>query len=73
MFAKRNYSLKLFLKLIQDDVFWVFGTDVMVSVATGLDIPIKLVFPKSAIMGSNMMLGLGDIVGNVLISSESSR
>jgi minor histocompatibility antigen H13 len=27
------------------DIFWVYGTDVMVSVAKNLDIPIKLVFP----------------------------
>ncbi|KAJ7725835.1 peptidase A22B, signal peptide peptidase, partial [Mycena maculata] len=29
------------------DVWWVFGTDVMVKVATSLDVPIKLLFPKS--------------------------
>lgn len=27
------------------DIFWVYGTDVMVSVAKNIDIPIKLVFP----------------------------
>ena len=27
------------------DIFWVYGTDVMVSVAKNLDIPIKLLFP----------------------------
>jgi minor histocompatibility antigen H13 len=27
------------------DIFWVYGTDVMVTVAKNLDIPIKLVFP----------------------------
>jgi minor histocompatibility antigen H13 len=27
------------------DIFWVYGTDVMVTVAKKLDIPIKLLFP----------------------------
>ena len=27
------------------DIFWVYGTDVMVTVAKNLDIPIKLLFP----------------------------
>ena len=27
------------------DIFWVYGTDVMVTVAKNLDIPIKLMFP----------------------------
>ncbi|ORY51596.1 hypothetical protein BCR33DRAFT_676131 [Rhizoclosmatium globosum] len=56
------------------DVFWVFGTEVMVTVAKGLDVPIKVVFPKSfiAILEQGIlnkpegvgftMLGLGDIV-----------
>jgi minor histocompatibility antigen H13 len=46
------------------DVFWVFGTEVMVSVAKGLNAPIKLMFPKA--LGVKpmpfSMLGLGDIV-----------
>ncbi|POM79349.1 Aspartyl protease family A22B, partial [Phytophthora palmivora] len=28
------------------DIFWVFGTDVMVTVATSFDAPIKLIFPR---------------------------
>jgi len=53
------------------DVFWVFGSksvfgsNVMVSVATGVEAPIKLLFPRK--MGGcgmlqHSMLGLGDIV-----------
>lgn len=44
------------------DVFWVFCTPVMVSVAKNFDAPIKLLFPK--LLGSTeySMLGLGDIV-----------
>lgn len=49
------------------DVFWVFGTDVMVSVAKKFDAPIKIVFPQdfliSGFWGKHFaMLGLGDIV-----------
>ncbi|KAF9531605.1 signal peptide peptidase-domain-containing protein [Crepidotus variabilis] len=47
------------------DIWWVFGTEVMVKVATTLDVPIKLLWPKSILLGSGRgytMLGLGDVV-----------
>jgi len=49
------------------DVFWVFGTDVMVTVAKSFEAPIKLVFPQDflerGVFGTHFaMLGLGDIV-----------
>jgi minor histocompatibility antigen H13 len=46
------------------DIFWVFGTDVMVSVAKAFDAPVKLLFPKSFAdeVLQFSMLGLGDIV-----------
>ena len=46
------------------DIFWVFGTDVMVSVAKGLEAPIKVVFPLDfqAETLKFTLLGLGDIV-----------
>jgi minor histocompatibility antigen H13 len=46
------------------DIFWVFGTDVMVSVAKSFDAPIKLVFPRNIFAEEFKfsMLGLGDIV-----------
>ncbi|XP_070555809.1 minor histocompatibility antigen H13-like isoform X2 [Ptychodera flava] len=49
------------------DIFWVFATDVMVSVAKSFEAPIKLVFPQDLLEkgldASNFaMLGLGDIV-----------
>jgi minor histocompatibility antigen H13 len=50
------------------DIFWVFGTDVMVTVAKNLDGPIKLLFPRSLIPNQETgkielsLLGLGDIV-----------
>lgn len=47
------------------DIGWVFGTKVMVEVATSLDVPIKILWPKSLWFTSERgatMLGLGDIV-----------
>ena len=47
------------------DVFWVFGTDVMVTVAKSFQAPIKLVFPRGWDQPKEKqfsMLGLGDIV-----------
>ncbi|KAJ2779076.1 hypothetical protein GGI15_003989 [Coemansia interrupta] len=49
------------------DIFWVFGTEVMVSVAKSFDAPIKVVFPRNLVGGGDealrmTMLGLGDIV-----------
>lgn len=47
------------------DVYWVFGTNVMVEVATSLDVPIKILWPKSLSFTTEKgvtMLGLGDIV-----------
>lgn len=49
------------------DIFWVFGTNVMVTVAKSFEAPIKLVFPQDllehGLSARNFaMLGLGDIV-----------
>lgn len=51
------------------DIFWVFGTPVMVTVAKKLDGPIKLLFPRSMELSEETgyfkdlsLLGLGDIV-----------
>lgn len=49
------------------DVFWVFGTNVMVTVAKSFDAPIKLIFPQDLIehgiyADKYALLGLGDIV-----------
>jgi len=46
------------------DIFWVFGTDVMVTVAKSFDAPVKLLFPKQLFAEQLQfsMLGLGDIV-----------
>jgi len=46
------------------DIFWVFGTEVMVTVAKSFDAPIKLLWPKNFFADPMQfsMLGLGDIV-----------
>lgn len=48
------------------DIFWVFGTDVMVTVAKSFDAPIKLIFPRALATADTdavfSILGLGDIV-----------
>lgn len=47
------------------DIWWVFFTEVMVTVAKSFDAPIKLLFPKNLLSGAELefaMLGLGDIV-----------
>ncbi|WRT65822.1 uncharacterized protein IL334_002772 [Kwoniella shivajii] len=47
------------------DIFWVFATPVMVTVAKGIDAPIKIMSPKTSPFGHPKefsMLGLGDIV-----------
>jgi len=49
------------------DIFWVFGTNVMVTVAKSFDAPIKLIFPQDIIehglyADKMALLGLGDIV-----------
>lgn len=62
------------------DIFWVFGSEVMVSVATQIDTPGKLLFPRDlSQMASGSMqypyaiLGLGDIcVPGLFISLAQS-
>jgi len=47
------------------DIFWVFGTDVMETVAKNINGPIKLLFPRKVVIESNKdlsLLGLGDII-----------
>lgn len=49
------------------DIFWVFGTDVMVTVSKSVDGPIKILFPSDILTAGiwskkQGMLGLGDIM-----------
>lgn len=57
----------LLIGLFFYDIFWVFGTEVMVTVAKNLDGPIKILFPKTLVPNDDgklelSLLGLGDIV-----------
>jgi len=54
------------------DIFWVFGTDVMITVAKKFDGPIKLLFPKMG-GGRPSLLGLGDIVLPGFLISQMGR
>lgn len=58
----QNYKIifALLWALFFYDIFWVFGSDVMVTVATKFDVPIKLKFPLGN--GKFSILGLGDMV-----------
>ena len=68
-FGKFLYAYLLLILLFIYDIFWVFYTEVMVTVATSLELPIKLLFFKSYEIPDDpttkskfSMLGLGDIV-----------
>mmetsp|Transcript_6868 Transcript_6868/g.14561 ORF Transcript_6868/g.14561 Transcript_6868/m.14561 type:complete len:432 (+) Transcript_6868:3-1298(+) len=45
------------------DAFWVFGSDVMMTVATKVEAPVKFIFPADTVRDYNFsVLGLGDLV-----------
>ncbi|KAJ6095250.1 hypothetical protein N7486_005996 [Penicillium sp. IBT 16267x] len=54
----------ILISLFFYDIYFVFFTPVMVHVAKNLDVPIKLMFPRTDETGepAHAMLGLGDIV-----------
>ena len=58
--SKFSTVLLLLWLLFFYDIFWVFGSDVMVTVAKKFDVPIKLLFPIGD--GKFSILGLGDMV-----------
>lgn len=55
-------GLLLLSGLFVYDIFWVFGNDVMVTVAKSFEAPVKLLFPVSHEPMHYSMLGLGDII-----------
>ncbi|CUS09437.1 unnamed protein product [Tuber aestivum] len=59
------------------DIFFVFYTPMMVTVATTLDVPIKLLFPRPSASPSSAqalaMLGLGDVVIPGLVIAMALR
>jgi len=69
LFSMGSYQIGCILLggLFLYDIFWVFGTDVMVTVAKSFDAPVKLMFPRNLFAAPGVpwqfsMLGLGDIV-----------
>jgi minor histocompatibility antigen H13 len=66
-----KYIFLIFAGLIAYDVYFVFASDVMITVAGGLDLPFKILFPA----GGNQygLLGLGDIVIPGLLCSMCIR
>lgn len=57
-----KYALVLLWLLFFYDIYWVFKTDVMVTVARSFDAPIKLSFPVNPSFTRFSLLGLGDMV-----------
>lgn len=56
--------MMLLVALFFYDVYFVFGTDIMLTVAKNIDAPIKLMFPQDLTVDppKHSILGLGDIV-----------
>ena len=61
--------------LIIYDVFFTFGTDVMMTVAQGFTVPMKLLFPHIKADGGRTyaMLDIGDIIIPGLLTSLAKR
>ncbi|KAF4673063.1 Minor histocompatibility antigen H13 [Perkinsus chesapeaki] len=59
---KFSVAFILLAGLFVYDIFWVFGTEVMVFVAKSFDAPAKIIFPISFDPWKQGILGLGDIV-----------
>jgi len=57
-----KYALALLWLLFFYDIYWVFKTDVMVTVAKSFDAPIKISFPLDPSFTKFSLLGLGDMV-----------
>jgi minor histocompatibility antigen H13 len=62
-FGRFKLIFALLSALFFYDIYFVFATEIMVTVATGLNIPIKFIFPKSLDTPQEFILiGLGDLV-----------
>jgi len=68
----RNIFL-VFLGLMAYDVYFVFHTEVMMTVAKGLDLPLKILLPIDSTFKNFTMIGLGDIIIPGLLSSMCLR
>ena len=52
----------IFGGLVLYDVYFVFGSDVMMTVAKGMDLPLKILLPTDSTFSMFAMIGLGDII-----------
>jgi hypothetical protein len=66
-----KYIGLIFSGLIAYDTYFVFASEVMMTVAKGVDLPLKLLFPAGS--GQFAMLGLGDIIIPGLLCSMCIR
>ena len=50
--------------MVMYDIFWVYGSNVMISVAQGIQLPIKLTFPVDPWSSTTKLyaFGIGDII-----------
>ncbi len=63
----------VFAGLIAYDVYFVFASDVMLTVAQGMQLPLKILLPVDQGMKNFAMIGLGDIIIPGLFSSMCLR
>lgn len=63
----------VFISLIMYDTYFVYGSDVMMTVAQGISLPIKILMPSSSNPKAFSMIGIGDIVIPGLMSSMCIR
>ena len=55
------------------DAYFVYGSDVMMTVAKGIDLPMKILVPRDGSTSAFAMIGLGDIVIPGLLASMCVR
>ena len=68
-----KYIFVIFTGLICYDMYFVFHSDVMMTVAKGFDLPLKILLPVDQNQKSFAMIGLGDIIIPGLLSSMCLR
>ncbi|KAL0230654.1 hypothetical protein PCE1_004211 [Barthelona sp. PCE] len=69
-FVKYSHCAALLGLLFLYDIFFVYFTPIMISVASNLDLPIKLLFPRNQLCTEFSLLGLGDLVIPAMLLSN---
>ena len=62
----------IFMLLFSYDIYFVYYSDVMMSVAQGFDAPLKIMFPVPG-LGAYGIIGIGDVVVPGLLVSMCLR